>query len=501
MEPSQQQVLAVAGAGTALATIVYTTPLATLAGTAAGLGSGQAGQAWILSSMSLGVAVAMIPAGALGDAHGRRRVFVAGALLLAATAVVAAVAPSTAALVLARIGHGLGAGALLACGLGLVGHAFPAGPERVRATGIWGACLGVGISVGPLLAAGLEVLRDWRAAYWLIAVLAVALAAAALRWLPSPDARTARTGNRSSRMGRSRGPSGPVAPAAPVAAATPARAGGVDLPGTLLLGSALAALLAGLVLARTGGPGPAVALLGAGAVLVTAFALVEARRRRPLLDLRLFRRSTNPDLVGATVAALANGAGVIAAMSFLPTVLQRGLGRGVLLAAVVLLAWSATSAVAALLARHLPDRFSPRAQLVAGLLGVAAGLVLLTGLDGSSGPARLLPGLLLAGLASGVLNAALPRQAVASMPPGLASVGSAINNTGRFVGAAVGITAVALLAAHPAPAAIVAGWDAAVLVTAAISVLGAVAVATCRPLPDQPSSGVIAGSQSVAKAA
>jgi MFS family permease len=477
VEPSQQQVLAVAGAGTALATIVYTTPLATLAGTAAGLGSGQAGQAWILSSMSLGVAVAMIPAGALGDAHGRRRVFVAGALLLAATAVVAALATSTATLVLARIGHGLGAGALLACGLGLVGHAFPAGPARVRATGVWGACLGVGISVGPLLAAGLEVLRDWRAAYWLIAVLAVMLAAAALRWLPSP------------------------APTDRAAAAAPARAGGVDLPGTLLLGSALAALLAGLVLARAGGPGPAAALLCAGAVLGAAFALVEARRRRPLLDLRLFRRSTSPDLVGATVAALANGAGVIAAMSFLPTVLQRGLGHGVLLAAVVLLAWSATSAVAALLARHLPDRFSPRAQLVAGLLGVAAGLVLLTGLDGSSGPARLLPGLLLAGLASGVLNAALPRQAVASMPPGLASVGSAVNNTGRFVGAAVGITAVALLAAHPTPAAIVAGWDAAVLVTAAISVLGAVAVAACRPLPGQPSSGVSAGSQSAAKAA
>ncbi|MGE3660756.1 MAG: MFS transporter, partial [Pseudonocardia sp.] len=199
MEPSQQQVLAVAGAGTALAMIVYTTPLATLAGTAAGLGAGQAGQAWILSSMSLGLAVAMLPAGALGDALGRRATFVAGALVLAATAVGAAVAPSTAVLVLARLGHGLGAGALLACSLGLVGHAFPPGPARLRATGVWGACLGVGISVGPLLAAWLEVLRDWRAAYWLIAVLAVMLAAAALRWLPADEARTARTGRPTSR--------------------------------------------------------------------------------------------------------------------------------------------------------------------------------------------------------------------------------------------------------------------------------------------------------------
>lgn len=470
MEPSQR-VLTVAGAGTVLAMIVYTTPLATLAGTAAGLGAGPAGQAWILSSMSLGLAVTMLPAGAVGDARGRRRTFVAGALVLAVTAVAAALAPSTTTLVLARIGHGVGTGILLACSLGLVGHAFAPGPARLRATGVWGACLGVGIAVGPLLAAGLEVARDWRAAYWLIAVLAVVVAAAARRWLPES-----------------------VATAPPGAA----RAGGMDLPGTLLLGLSLAAVLTGLVLVRLGGAGPALALLGAGVVLAVVFALIETRRAAPLFDPRLLRR---PDLAAATIAALANGAGVIAAMSFLPTVLQRGLGRGVVFAAVLLLAWSATSAVAALLARHLPARFSPRAQLAAALLGVAVGQVLLGGLHPTSAPVRLLAGLLVAGVASGVLNAALARQAVASMPAGLASVGSGVNSTARFLGAAVGVTVVAVLAAHVEPAAILAGWDVAVLVTAALSVLGAVAVLGTPRRQDQPSSGVTAGSQSAASAA
>src|SRR4029450_2577750 len=104
------------------ALIAYTTPVGTLAATASGLGAGPSGQAWIPSPMSCGLAAALLPAGAIGDAHGRRRMFVAGALVLAATSVVATFAPDTLTLVLARIGQGLGAAAVLACGLGLIRH-------------------------------------------------------------------------------------------------------------------------------------------------------------------------------------------------------------------------------------------------------------------------------------------------------------------------------------------------------------------------------------------
>jgi hypothetical protein len=89
----------------------------------------------------------------------------------------------------------------------------------------------------------------------------------------------------------------------------------------------------------------------------------------------------------------------------------------------------------------------------------------------------VLPGLLVAGAASGVLNAALARQAVASAPAGLASIGSGANNTARYLGAAIGVTIVAVLAAHPTSAGLISGWNVAVLVTAAISVAGALAVA------------------------
>lgn len=441
----QGRTLFVAAIGTGLALVTYTTPVATLASTAAGLGAGPGGQAWILSSMSLGLAVALLPAGAVGDDHGRRRMFGIGAVVLAATSVLAALAPDTVVLVLARIGQGLGAAAILSCSLGLIGHAFPSGPRRVRATGVWGASVGAGIAAGPLLAAALDAGLGWRSAYWLIALLAAL--SALLCWRLLDESRADRHQP-------------------------------VDLLGMLLLGAALAGVLAGLVEGRTDWTSPWVTvLLVAGVLLGAAFVVVELRSRAPMLDLRLFRR---PDFAGATIGALATGAGVIAAMSFLPTLIQRGLGHSAFYAALILLAWSGTSVLTALLARRLPARFSPRAQLVFGLLGVAVGQVMLAGMDPQSGPGHLLPGLLVAGAASGVLNAALGRQAVASAPPGLASIGSGANNTARYLGAALGVTVVAVLAAHSDPASILAGWNVATLVTAGVSVVGALAVLACR---------------------
>jgi MFS family permease len=437
----QVRTLAVAAMGTVLVLVAYTTPIATLASTASGLGAGPAGQAWILSSMSCGLAVGLLPAGAIGDDYGRRRMFAAGAVLLALTCVLAALAPDTAILVAARIGQGLGGAAILACSLGLIGHAFPPGPGRVHATGVWGASVGGGIALGPLLAAGLDDALDWRSAYGAIAVLAALLAVLSWRLL---------TESRSDRQQA------------------------VDLVGIALLGAALAGLLAGLVEGRSGWTQPsAIGLLTGGVVLAAGFVMVELHRQNPMLDLRLFRK---PDFAGATIGALATGAGVIAAMSFLPTLLQRGLGHSVVYAALMLLGWSATSVVSALLARRLPAGFTPRAQLVAGLLGVAVGQAMLTGLDTHAGVGRILPGLLVAGAASGVLNAALGRQAVASAPVGLASIGSGANNTARYLAAAIGVTIVAVLAGHPTPAGVISGWNVAVLVTAAISVAGALTV-------------------------
>jgi MFS family permease len=440
--------LAVAAAGTLLVLVAFTTPLTTLAGTAADLGAGSGALAWVLSSMSLGAAAGLLSSGAIGDDYGRRRTFLAGTLLLAGSSVLGALAPTALVLVVARVLQGLGGAAVLACSLGLIGHAFPAGLTRARATGVWGAAIGAGVAVGPILAAGLDSLGSWRLPYAATALAAAALAVAGRALLSE------------SRASRPRP---------------------VDVAGTLLIGLGLAAFMAGLVEGRAGWDRlPVIVLLAVGLALVGGFVAVERRSANPMLDLALLRR---PDFVGATVAALAAGAGILALSTIVPTLIERGLGGGAVLASVVLLAWSATSVVTALGARWLPAWVTPRAQLAAGLMGCAAGQLALVGLDPYSSVARLLPGLLAAGAANGVLNAALGSQAVASVPTDRAAMGSGANNTARYVGSAIGITVVALIinrAGAPGAVGVVSGWNIAVLVTAGFSLLGAFAVLLAR---------------------
>ena len=443
--------VAVASAATFLALIAFTTPLATLPTTAAALGSGPEGQAWILSSMSIGLGVALLPGGAVADDLGRRRALVLGSAVLALSSVVCALAPTTAVLVAGRIGAGVGGAALVAAGLGLIGHAFPAGShEARRASGVWGASLGAGIAVGPLLATGAQELGGWAASYWLEALLAVVLGVVARVVLDESRAERPRP---------------------------------VDGPGVVLLAAGVGVLLTGLVEARGGPTRPLVIVLVLGGlVLLGIWLVVEHRRDAPMIDPELFR---SPPFLAATLGALATGAGIIATTSFLLTVMSRGLGAAPVIGAVVLLAWSATGVVTSLLARRLPVSMSGRIQLAVGLVVVAVGQLMLLGATPDSSPWRYVPGLLVAGITSGVVNSALGREAVASVPPGRAAMGSGANNTARYVGSAIGTTVVAVVATRPGlpsgPVGLLQGFDTAVLVATAFSLLGAAAVFACRP--------------------
>jgi MFS family permease len=444
--------LAVTSASTFLMLVVFTLPLTTITGTAAELAAGPGAQAWILSGMPVGAAAGLLAAGALGDDRGRRRVFVLGALVLAAASVLAALASTATVLVVARVVQGLGGAALIACGLGLIGQAYLDSAARARATAVWGAALGAGVAAGPVLAAVLAGWGGWRLPYAATAAAAALLAVAGLRVLAESRAEQPRA---------------------------------LDLVGTVTLGLGTATLLGGLIEGRSGWTQPlTLLLLAGGIVLMAAFVLVEHRSRRPMLDLGLFRHA---DFVGATVGALASGASILALSNVVPVVVDRGLGAGGLLSSVVLLAWSATSAVTALAARWLPQSWTPRAQLVTGLVVVGVGQLAMLGITPGDSPARLLPGLFLAGAANGLLNAALGRQAVASVPADRSAMGSGANNTARYLGSAIGIAACSVIVNHAGadagPAGITSGWNAAVAMTAAISLIGALVVAIVRDRP------------------
>src|ERR1700747_2212038 len=162
--------LMIAASGTALVMAVFSAFVVNAGDSVRTFHAGVAGEAWGLSGMGLGLAAALLTAGALADDLGHRRVLRCSAALLAGASGVGALAPSMEILVAARVLQGVAGGGIVAAGLGSIGRAFPTGTARTRATAVWGAAVGAGVTVGPLAGAGLATAVGWRAGFWLDAV-------------------------------------------------------------------------------------------------------------------------------------------------------------------------------------------------------------------------------------------------------------------------------------------------------------------------------------------
>ena len=332
---------------------------------------------------------------------------------------------------------------MIAAGLGMIAVAFPDPHERAHATGVWGASVGAGIAVGPLLSSGLAKVGSWRDVYVVLVAAGVGLA------LTARGCDESRVGHRAR----------------------------LDVPGVVLLALGMAAGLAGLTEGR-GGLGAPARRRAAGDRGRAARGL---RPRRAALRPRHARPRAvpAPAFAAVTLAAVATGGGIIALLSYLSGFVGVALGLSSWTAAWLMLAWSGTSVVTALAARRLPIAWSGRARLSATLVVVGAGQLLLWHIVPGDGAGRFVPGLLLAGIGSGVLNAALGRESVASVPAGQGGLGSGANNTARYLGSALGVTVVSIVAAPSGvvtSAALVDGWNRAVLVTVAVSMVGALAV-------------------------
>ena len=444
LRASHATTLAVAASGTLLVLLVFTAVLSTVGVSTRMLGGGLTGETWTLSAMSLGMAAALLVAGELADAAGRRRTLSLSALALTAASALGAVAGSTAVLIGARVLQGIAGAGIVAASLGLIGHTFPAGRERTHATAVWGAAVGGGIALGPLAGAWLVNTLGWRSSFWLEAVLAAALVLAA-RWLP--ESRSAR----------------------------PRR---LDLPGALALAAGIAALTAGLVVGRHNwSSAGTIILLAAGVLLLVAFALIELARRQPLLDPHLF---VEPTFVASITGALFTGVALIGLMSYSVPIMQTAFHSSVATSAAVLASWSGTSVLVALGARRLPPAFASHQRLAVGLALAAAGELGLALPPAGAGAAALIPGFAIAGIGSGLANAALGRLAVESVPRDRAAMGSGANNTARYFGGAAGVALVVTLVSSSGPLHPVAGFDRAALVSAGLCLVGAVIAACCR---------------------
>ena len=383
---------------------VLNVALRTIADPVVGLGASQAQLEWAINSYTLVFAGLLFAAGVLGDRYGRRRVLLLGLTLFGLASLVSAYAQTPAQLIGARALMGLGAAGVMPSTLAIISNVFDP-VERGRAIGVWASAVGLGIAIGPVTG-GLLLEHFWWGSVFLINVPIITVGVG-LVLLLVPESRD---------------------PA-------PRR---LDVGGVLLSVAGLLALVYGIIHAGEHGFGRPVVWLAiaVGGGLLAWFVRHERRTRQPSLDISLFGDARFSAAIGAIGLAFFAGMGTL---FFLTFYLQLVRGFSPLQAGLIMTPFAVAQLVFAPRSAAMVRRFGPRAVCAVGLSLVTIALAGYAFVGVATPVALLLALTFLQGM--GMANVVPPstESIMSSLPPQRAGVGSAVSNTFRQVGGALGV--------------------------------------------------------------
>ena len=305
------------------------------------------GTASFLASLcTLTLAAAVLGAGALGDLHGMKRMFVMGVGGSIFFGLLGAAAPHVAVLIVARAGLGVAFAFVLGLSLAIVNAVFPPG----RRAGAIAAYLGAGHALAvfqPALGSWLAGQYGWRACLLVTPALALLTLFITLRFVPE----TARDERK------------------------------LDIPGILLIAAALVTVIYGLTELQDGFNVGALALIAVGLALGVAFVLWELRAPAPALDMRLFRSGRfNAALIAGAAFNFLGGGGTLLFAYYLVTIR----GESPELLGLLLIPAMLVASAAAVAAGRAVTRFGERAVLVAGLAVLLVSMAVIAVLDGTT---------------------------------------------------------------------------------------------------------------------
>ncbi len=367
---------------------------------------------WIVSAYAIFFAGFLLLGGQLADAFGAGRVFLAAQLLFAASSVGAALSGSAAPLIAARVGQGVAAALLVPATLGLLGAAYPPGPQRDRAVSVWGTTGAVGLALGVTAGGALLAAASWPWIFWInLPIVAVCLAAAgsALRSTGAAE-----------RV--------PVAVSATLCACT----------------AVVAVVLACTELSRAHPSLPVASAALAAAALAGALLVLGRGRRRPLVPRSLLRVRT---LQVACLAAALYMASFGAEFYLVTLYLQEVRAYSALAAGLAFLPLAGAIVVGNTVAGRLAGRMALQRLLAGAFTTGAGGLLVLALAAGSGGgyAAGILPGLLLSGLGQGMAFTGMFITGTRDLPPESNGTGSALVTTAQYTGGSVGLALLVLL--------------------------------------------------------
>ncbi|MFI6547983.1 MFS transporter [Streptomyces prunicolor] len=359
---------------------------------------------WVVDGYALALAALLLGVGAAADVLGRRRVHVVGVVLFAVASLLCGIADGPGALVAARAVQGVGAAAMLATTLPLLGSVYQ-GRQRSVALGVWGAVSGGAAAVGPVLGGVLTEGPGWRWIFFVNLPMSVAAVWLTLRVVPE-----------------SRGPRGMR----------------VDWLGTVAFAGFAGGVTYAVVRAGEDGWGASVTLgsFAVSALALVCFVLVERRVAHPLLDLSLLRQ---PAFVGVMAGALAFNGAAFGGMPYLSIWLQTLLGMSPVRGGLTLLPLTGAAVVVSVLAGKLLHGVPPRLTIGGGLLLIGTGCFCQAVLGAGSDWTTLVPGLVLVGIGTGLVAPGIAGAALAAVPAERAGMAGGTVNTVRQLGYALGV--------------------------------------------------------------
>ncbi len=420
----------------------------------ADLGFGPSGLQWVVDIYALVLGGFLLLGGRLGDRFGHRSLFLSGLALFALASLGGGLANTPQMLVVARAVQGLGAAAMTPAALAVLSTAFPAGPARARALGIWGAMGGIGGAAGVVLGGVLTEFAGWRWVMFVnipVVVVGIALVSAAV------------PRDRHSVHQRS-----------------------LDLPGAVLVTGGLGFLVLGVV--RTHDVGwlsmETLGALLAAVVLLTAFVAVERRTAEPLVRFGLLARR---EVAAANIFAFLLFGGQFAAFYFVSLYLQTVLGYSAVATGLAFLPFSAGLIAGTVVATRLAGRRPLRMVLTVGGLIAAAGFGWfgLINADGSILVDVLGP-IVVTSVGLGLCLAPLAGAATAGAPPEDAGTAAALVNSSRQIGGSIGLAVLSTVAAVRtgevrAPESLTAGFALGLTLSAVLLLLAVTAALTLLP--------------------
>lgn len=415
-----------------------------------------AGLQWVVDAYTLAFAVLMLSGGALGDRFGARRLYVAGLVLFALASLACGAASAPAMLIAARALQGVGAAAMLPNSLALLNDACRHDPHlRARAVGWWTAAGSISIAAGPVVGGLLIAAWGWRGIFLVNLPLCAAGLAAAFAWVPARREKAASvTHTRSIRA--------------------------LDLRGQLIAIAMLTALTGAVIEWRPlGFAHPVVAGgFGLAALAALAFVAVESRTATPMLPLALFRHRTFSTAVLFGICVNLTYYGTVFVLALY---LQRARGESALQAGLAFLPLTGGFLLSNLASGRVVARHGPRVPMIAGALVAALGYGSLHFVDASTPLPMLLVPFLLIPSGMGFAVPAMTTAVLASVAPERAGIASAVLNTARQAGGAMGVAAFGALAGGGGAWQVVDGLRIETAVSVALLIVAALLATLVRP--------------------